>query len=251
MRMRTMAAFAAGIMVAAAGTALATSKVAAVIGPDNRINGCYLTSAGLLRVVPAGTPCREGESAIAWSATGSGAPGPKGDPGVSWRGNWVSGTNYVGGDLVRSGGKVWIRQSGLITCFLDKPCSNTISPAGAAGWSVFAQDGTAGARGPEGPKGDRGATGPPGISGYQIVTRTGTAPGFGYGYAHAPCPGDKRAIGGGYRSIPHESVISAPGRKGQYSSDVIADGSGWYAAAYNGNSGNETITVYAICANVG
>lgn len=248
MRMRTMAAFAAGIMVAAAGTALATSKVAAVIGPDNRINGCYLTSAGLLRVVPAGTPCRDGESAIAWSATGSGAPGPKGDPGVTWRGNWVSGTNYAGGDLVRSGGKVWIRQSGVIACLLDKPCSNTISPAGAAGWSLFAMDGANGARGADGPKGDKG---PPGTSGYEIVTRTGTMPGFAFGDAHAPCPAGKKAIGGGIKSLPHVAVISAPGRKGQYLGQVVADGSGWYAAAYNGDAGSRTFSVYAVCADVG
>lgn len=252
MRIRTMAAFAAGVMVAAVGTAFATTKVAAIVGPDNQINGCYLTSAGLLRVVAAGTACREGESAIAWSATGAGSQGPvgpagpKGDPGARWRGAWVSGTAYNAGDLVRRGGSVWIR-SGNFCLIGNTNCSNTVPPPTNPTWMRFAQDGATGPRGPEGPKGDRGD---PGISGYEIVTRTGTLPGFGYGYAHAPCPGNKRAIGGGLRSIPHEAVISAPGRKGQYGSTVIADGSGWYAGAYNGNSGNETITVYAICASV-
>lgn len=81
MRVRTMAAFAAGVMVAAAGTALATTKVAAIVGTDNQIHGCYLAGAGLLRVVAQGTECREGESPIAWSATGSGERGPAGPVG--------------------------------------------------------------------------------------------------------------------------------------------------------------------------
>ena len=81
MRVRTMAAFAAGVMVAAAGTALATTKVAAIVGTDNQIHGCYLAGAGLLRVVAQGTECREGESPIAWSATGSGERGPAGPSG--------------------------------------------------------------------------------------------------------------------------------------------------------------------------
>jgi hypothetical protein len=65
----------------AGGTALATTTLASIVGPDGKINGCYLTSAGLLRVVPDGQACRDGESAIAWSATGSGAQGPPGPAG--------------------------------------------------------------------------------------------------------------------------------------------------------------------------
>lgn len=78
MRLRTVGAFAAGVIVTAAGTAVATTKVAAIVGPDGKINGCYLTNAGLLRVVDPGTPCGNGETAISWSATGSGATGPPG-----------------------------------------------------------------------------------------------------------------------------------------------------------------------------
>ena len=91
MRIRTVAAFAAGVMVAAAGTAFATTKVAAIVGSDGKIHGCYLTSAGLLRVVAEGTACRDRETAIEWNATGAqgpagppgptGAAGPKGDKG--------------------------------------------------------------------------------------------------------------------------------------------------------------------------
>jgi hypothetical protein len=76
-----LAAFAAGVTVAAAGTAFAATKVAAIVGPDNQIHGCYLTSAGMLRVVAEGTACGDGESPIAWSATGSGERGPAGPPG--------------------------------------------------------------------------------------------------------------------------------------------------------------------------
>jgi hypothetical protein len=81
MRLRTAAAFAAGVILTAGGTAVATTTLASIVGPDGKINGCYLTNAGLLRVVDPGTACRDGETAIAWSATGSGAQGPPGPAG--------------------------------------------------------------------------------------------------------------------------------------------------------------------------
>jgi hypothetical protein len=81
MRIRTLAAFAAGVVVALAGTAVAATSVSAIVGPDDRIHGCYLTSAGMLRVVPPGTACADGESPIAWTATGKGERGPAGPAG--------------------------------------------------------------------------------------------------------------------------------------------------------------------------
>lgn len=153
MRIRTMAAFAAGVMVAAAGTAFATTKVAAIVGPDNQIHGCYLTSAGLLRVVAAGTPCRDGESAIAWSATGSGAPGPagpKGDPGTNWRGSWVSGAAYKAGDIVRYGDGTWIVKSGFACALANTNCRNTVPPGTNPTWQRFVRDGSEGPAGPAG-----------------------------------------------------------------------------------------------------
>jgi hypothetical protein len=76
-----LAAFAAGVTVAAAGTAFAATKVTAIVGADNQIHGCYLTSAGMLRVVAEGTACGDGESPIAWNANGSGERGPAGPAG--------------------------------------------------------------------------------------------------------------------------------------------------------------------------
>jgi hypothetical protein len=161
MRIRTMAAFAAGIVVAASGTALATTKMSSIVGPDNQIHGCYLTSAGLLRVVAAGTACRDGESPIAWTATGAGAQGPAGPagpPGVRWRGAWVSGTSYSPGDLVRRDGSVWIVRSGIGCAILNPNCSNTVGPPSNPIWTRFAQDGAVGATGPQGPPGPEGSS---------------------------------------------------------------------------------------------
>lgn len=253
MRIRTMAAFAAGVVMAAAGTAVATTKVAAIVSPDNQIHGCYLTSAGLLRVVAAGEACREGEAAIAWSATGSGTPGPagpKGEPGVRWRGNWVSGTNYAGGDLVRSGGRVWLRQSGVIACLVGQSCSNTVAPAGAAGWSVFAMDGAAGARGADGargPKGDPGATGPAGgLRGYQIVRASSTAASYPSGGLRMWCPAGKKAIGGGFWVSGGTVAGSEPFTQNLFAGAV--EGAGWQVQVNWNAIGGGVVIARAVCA---
>lgn len=250
MRIRTMAAFAAGVMVAAAGTALATTQVSAIVGTDNQIHGCYLTSAGLLRVVPQGSACGSGESAIAWSATGSGAPGPKGDPGVAWRGAWVSGTAYNGGDLVRSAGKVWLRQTGLIACFVDRPCSNTIAPAGAAGWSLFAADGQTG------PVGPRGPAGPPGASSTYLVHSVNVTVGPQIIAASnsivadrtltANCPSGTVVTGGGYDIVP----INGGGAVTPLSSRAAGD-SGWRVRFIaNGLLNQSRVWAWATCARL-
>lgn len=62
--------------------------VTSIVGADGTINGCYNTANGMLRVVAAGTQCREPEAALKWSQRGpkgeqgiQGVPGPKGDKG--------------------------------------------------------------------------------------------------------------------------------------------------------------------------
>ena len=267
MRIRTIAAFAAGVVAAAAGTAFATTTVSGIIGADNQIHGCYLTSAGLLRVVPEGTACRDGESPIAWAATGSGAQGPqgapgpagpagpKGDAGARWRGAWVSGTSYTPGDLVRRGDGVWIVRSG-VACFIGNPsCANTVPPPTNPIWTRFAQDGAVGpagargadgpvgARGPvgaAGPKGDAGPVGPAGgISGYQIVTSAGRAePPFGITGDSVSCPAGKWAVGGGGRVDNGELWESGPGASGHF----------WKVSGKVGAIGGR-VTTYAVCVN--
>lgn len=258
MRMRTMAAFAAGVVLAAAGTAVATTKVAAIVGPDNKINGCYLTSAGLLRVVPQGTECRDGESAIAWSATGSGERGPvgpagpvgpvgpKGDAGVTWRGTWFATGTYKAGDLVRHNGSVWIHRAGIFTCVVGQNC---VTPGTSPFWARFAQDGVAGPAGPRGVEGARGAVGPAGPVGPvgprgpagvgQIAISTVSAsfavPRYSVGSGEVRCPAGWQVTGGGVlgNMTLRESVPTG--------------NAGWRGKVHNGTGFNESTSVYAVC----
>lgn len=100
MRIRTVAAIVAAAVAAAAGSAYAAGTLAAIVGDDGKIHGCYLTSAGLLRVVEQGTTCRDGETALAWSATGDGEQGPEGPAGpVGPRGKDAPGASSIDGLL--------------------------------------------------------------------------------------------------------------------------------------------------------
>jgi hypothetical protein len=64
------------------GTAWAAQTVAAIIGSDGTINGCYAEKNGSLRVVEPATACSKGELAISWNQKGpSGDAGPEGPPG--------------------------------------------------------------------------------------------------------------------------------------------------------------------------
>jgi len=67
-----------GLLVTAAGIAYAT-----IPGEDGVIHGCYLTRAGVLRVIdPATSHCTSFETPIEWNQTGpEGPPGPEGPQG--------------------------------------------------------------------------------------------------------------------------------------------------------------------------
>ena len=217
MRVRTVAAFAAGVMVAAAGSAFATTKVAGIVGNDGKIHGCYLTSAGLLRVVAEGTVCRDGESTIAWSATGSGATGPAGPPGPPG----PAGPRGFRGERGERGER------------------------GIRGYTgVQGPQGPQGAKGDKGDPGAQGPVGPPGtgVTGHQIVYRLDYIPAGQRWRIGAACPAGKVVTGGGYW-IPERGeglnvLTSAP----------VASSTGWNVDARNPTSSNKDIYAYAVCA---
>lgn len=211
MRIRTMAAFAAGVMVAAAGTAFATTKVAAIVGSDGKIHGCYLTSAGLLRVVAEGTACREGESAIEWTATGNGATGPIGPVGPPG----PAGPRGLRGER---------------------------GERGLRGFGVRGPQGPAGAKGDKGDPGPQGPVGPAGtgVTGRQVVWATTSIPPQQRWAGGVPCPAGKASTGGGYVITElNEGLIvmmSAP-----------FSGNGWNVQVRNPTSAAKNITTYAVC----
>jgi hypothetical protein len=130
-------------------------------------------------------------------------------------------------------------------------------PAGAAGATgasgatgANGAAGATGATGPQGPAGQNGspgatgATGAPGVSGYQIVTSSVAIGNNGAGAVIATCPGTKKVLGGGWTQT---------GNIGIYDSHPLGNNA-WFAS---GNRpliplpgvADETLTVFAICAN--
>jgi hypothetical protein len=82
---RALVLVAAGLAAAVVGGV----SYAAIPASNGKINGCYETQSGLLRVIDAGKTCRQLETPISWNQQGPkgdrgeiGQPGPKGDAGL-------------------------------------------------------------------------------------------------------------------------------------------------------------------------
>jgi microcystin-dependent protein len=84
-----------------------------------------------------------------------GPQGAKGDPGLVWRGNWHSGTQYQTDDVVGYQGSAHVATS--------TPDIGTSPPS--APWGLLASKGDAGPEGPVGPEGPEGPEGPKGNDG--------------------------------------------------------------------------------------
>jgi hypothetical protein len=114
-----------------------------------------------------------------------------------------------------------------------------------------------GPQGPVGPKGDTGLTGPQGIqgsagiSGYEIITETiedTVVPGIITGVS-AKCPDEKKVLGGGCEFPTGLTGESKPfSAIGDFGKEYWA----WQCMLdiSTESSGSQTVTTYAICANV-
>jgi hypothetical protein len=114
-------------------------------------------------------------------------------------------------------------------------------------WNI---EGPPGPEGPTGPPGPQGGQGPPGISGYEVISSTGTVVGtYNFGDTvndEITCPGGKRVIGGGGADLSASAAFALAG------SEPLEDSSGWNVTVKSladGQSG-PTIRVWAICAEV-
>jgi len=98
--------------------------------------------------------------------------------------------------------------------------------------------------GSQGPQGNPGNDGAPGVSGYELVAEE-SASGNGIRTASVECPAGKKALSAG-ASVPVSSAHISNVR-------VSDDGTKAIAAAYNkeGNATPWSLTVRAVCANVG
>lgn len=98
-----------------------------------------------------------------------GQPGPKGDPGLVWRGNWDATANYGVGDVVYFNGSSYVA---VIASLQSAPPSTF--------WNILALEGAPGPVGPIGPiglAGDQGVPGPQGPIGQPGVAGPAGPPG--------------------------------------------------------------------------
>ena len=150
------AAAAAALAMMGGGIALADTGI---LGPDGTISSCYENSkiatpfgstdnplAGQLRVVPAGTKCRTGESALTWNQQG-----PSGVASVNVQTNTVQVAPHLAtldnvrcpaGDIATGGGAQLAGGVGLYTSTLttNAPFFPT-SSATPTGWTATAYNG--------------------------------------------------------------------------------------------------------------
>jgi hypothetical protein len=104
---------------------------------------------------PAGPQGPEGDVGPVGATGAAGPQGPQGVRGLTFKGAWSSGANYVTDDTVRFNGTSW----------LAKRANNNVSPTEGADWTVLAQKGDTGAAGAPGPAGVAGSAGPIGPAG--------------------------------------------------------------------------------------
>jgi hypothetical protein len=128
----------------ATGAAAVMVTVATASIPDSNgaIHACYTRSSGALRVADSGV-CSSKETAISWNSVGP--------AGLTWQGEWSSGTNYATRDAVVFKG------SSYLAVF-----PNSGSPPPSGNWLVLA---AAGIKGDTGSSGGTGSTGPAGPAG--------------------------------------------------------------------------------------
>ena len=104
-----------------------------------------------------GIPGAQGNIGLQGPAGPQGVAGPVGPAGLTWRGQWVSGTSYVADDAVSYSDASW---------FCINPTSGTTPPdADVTNWALLAAQGSPGPQGPQGVQGVQGEQGPMGPQG--------------------------------------------------------------------------------------
>jgi len=130
-----------------------------VAAQDTVINGCYDKKTGVLRIVAAGTLCKNGETGIIWNQAG-----PKGDTGPQG----AQGPQGPQGPEGPKGADGATGPKGADGAMGPKGADGAMGPPGPEG-----PQGLKGDTGAQGPKGDTGDTGPQGRRGPSDAYVTG------------------------------------------------------------------------------
>jgi hypothetical protein len=246
------------LCLAAGGGAYAAASSGA-----SAVHGCYrVHGGGALRVEPASRHCMRTERSVALDPVGppgprgaTGDPGPKGDAGPAGE----AGPKGDAGPAGAPGPKGDDGPQGLRGLTGPTGAAGPIGPVGPAGAKGdTGAKGTTGPQGPTGaagPKGDTGARGPAGadgVSGYEVTSSTATSGTRQEKVWAAHCTDGKKVLGGGVLTI--ESNDNDPIAISQsYPSAAGAGDDTWFVVAHDfaANPSDWTLTVYAICADVG
>ena len=109
---------------------------------------------------------------------GIGVAGPVGPAGLTWQGQWTSGTSYVEDDAVGYNGASW---------FCINATSGTTTPnLDVSNWALLAAQGSPGPQGPQGVQGPMGLQGPQGEPGVSPVLTEIAALGSSASFAPFP-----------------------------------------------------------------
>ena len=242
MRPRDLLAAAAGALAAttiAGGVAWAT-----IPGSDGTIQGCYLKTAGILRVIDPSKnqKCLDIETSISWNQKGQ-----RGDPGSAG----APGGQGDKGDTGDKGDPCLVTNPACIGPKGEPGTNGTNGQPGASG-----KDGTNGKDGVNGQDGAAclpsniacvgppGKDGTPGVSGYETVT-AGFTVAFGRRAAgEATCPTGKKPVGGGVLTGNATHMDSSVPTAAGWHGDVSAD------PDPNGEEGTRQFFVTAVCVAV-
>lgn len=227
------------IVVAAAVVIAAAVGIAKAAIPDGNgvIRACYSKNGGALRVSDTGD-CKSTELSLSWSQIGP--------AGLTWRGEWASGSSYQVRDAVLYQG------SSYIALF-----ANQGSAPPSSNWMLLAAKGekgdagTTGATGPAGPQGPSGATGPTGPAGpagpagpsWRIYVRSGdvgAGPGSVSHWTRDCSAGDIALSAGFNAEIPQDADVIRSER---------LDGDSWAFTLINKSDSTANVDLSVVCAD--
>ena len=228
------------ILVAAAVAIAAAVGIAKAAIPDSNgvIRACYTKNGGALRVSDTGA-CKSTEVALSWNEVGP--------AGLTWKGEWASGSSYQVRDAVLYQG------SSYIALF-----ANQGSAPPSSNWMLLAakgdkgDTGTTGAAGPAGPQGPTGATGPTGPAGpagpagpsWTVYVHSGDAAvsaGTASQYSRNCVGAGDIALSGGFNAeIPQDADVIRSER---------LDADSWRFTVINKSTSTATVDLSVVCAD--
>lgn len=187
----------------AAGAILVTSGVAYAAIPDSQgvIHACYSKNGGVLRVSDTGE-CKSTEVGLSWNNVGP--------AGLTWKGEWASGSGYQRRDAVTYQG------SSYVALF-----PNTGSTPPNSNWLLLAARGEKGDPGPQGPQGPGGADGQDGADGPTGPQGPKGDPGPAVAPAYHVAKISDQFIGGSGRETKTVATLDLPA--GRYAVNAAID----------------------------